>query len=162
MALVVGTDAYISQADADAYWSARSNVTWSAATNDAKDAAIRQATQYLDGAYSWIGDHPGSASQLLGWPRNNAVMTSGNRKGVQITGIPQAVKDACAELALLALSSPLKPSEERGGQIKRTKVDVIEVEYSDTAPSGRTYPFISMLLKGLHQSSGISVKLVRA
>lgn len=162
MALTVGTDAYISLADANTYWLNRDNATWAAASDADKEAAIREATQYLDGAYNWIGDHPGGSSQLLGWPRNNAVISSGNRRGVYLTGIPQAVEDACAELALEALSGRLRPAADHGGAIKREKVDIIETEYQDGAPTHKTYDFVTMLLKGLTRGGKSTAKLIRS
>lgn len=149
MVLTVGTDAYISQVDADTYWSDRNNSTWSAATSDAKDAAIREATQYLDGAYSFIGNFV--TGNLLAWPRYDAVITSGNfaNRSYDSTTIPTEIEDACAELALEALSSRLDPAADRGGAIKSEKVDVITVEYMDWAPSSKTYNFVTNMIKPL-------------
>lgn len=162
MAVTVGTDSYLSVADADTYWSDRNNSTWDDAQTADKEKALREATQYIDGAYDFIGEHPGSLSQKLAWPRNNAVVTSGNLRGVQVTGIPDQIKDATAELALEAVSARLRPAVDRGGAVKREKVDVIEVEYSDFAPSHKTYDFVGMLLKGLTKGGSNQIKLVRS
>ena len=161
MTLSVGTDSYISIADADAYWANRNNGTWANAAQPQKEKALREATQFIDGAYEFIGQHPGPSSQLLAWPRNNAIVKSGNLKGVQFTGIPEPVKDATAELALEALDERLRPSQDRGGAVKREKVDVIEVEYMGFAPGDKTFSFVTMLLKPLLSGTPNTVNLVR-
>ena len=48
------------------------------------------------------------------------------------------MKDACAELAFQALSTNLVTVNDRGGAIKRQKVDVIEIEYADNAPTQKS------------------------
>ncbi len=162
MALVVATDSYLSVADADTYWANRNNSTWSGATTAQKEKALREATQYIDGAYNFIGALA-SYTQALAWPRTGATITSGNFKGAYFTEteIPTQIKNACAELALEALSARLAPAEKRGGQVKRIKVDVIETEYADFAPSGKTYDFVLMLLKDLTVGSKNQLKLQR-
>lgn len=156
MTVTVGTDVYLSVTDADAYWSARNNSTWAAATTGQKEKALLEATQYIDGAFSFIGTQ--NPDNVLAWPRYDVYITSGNFAGVSYdsTTIPPQIKNACAELALDALSSRLIESKARGGAVKREKVDVIEVEYMDWAPSGKTFGFASMLLKPLISGGGSS------
>lgn len=162
MTIVVGTNTYLSVADADTYWSARNDSTWSSADNADKEKALIEATQYIDGAYSFIGTQ--IITNVLVWPRYDAWIQKGNFAGVYYDHltIPPQVKNACAELALEALSARLIAVVERGGMIKREKVDVIEVEYMDWAPSGKTYSFVSLLLKPLTKSSGTMKGLVRS
>jgi len=152
MALTVGTDSYVSLDNADAYATAHFtgtlSATWSGADDTTKEAALREATQYLDGKFDWIGSHPGGVSQVLGWPRNNAV----DHEGRHVTGIPQRVADATVELAGLAISGRLVPASDRGGEIKRAKVGPLEVEYSDQAPVTRSFRFVRQILKGLTRS----------
>lgn len=161
MAVTLGTDVYITVAAADTYWSNKDNSTWAAASTAVKEKALREATQYLDGKYEFIGQQ--DTDNVLAWPRFDAEVVSGNFRGVfyDSTTIPPQVEDACAELALEALSARLRPAEERGGAIKREKVDIIEVEYSDFAPSHKTYDFVSMILKPLIKAGGHSRSLVR-
>ena len=150
MAIVVGTDSYLSVADADAYWLARNNATWAAASNAEKEKALIESTQYIDGAYNFIGVQ--IITNVLAWPRNSAHVKSGNFKGVIYDSdtIPPQVENACAELSLDGLSSRLRPTAERGGAIKRERVEgAVEIEYSDFAPSHKTYDFVSMIIKPL-------------
>lgn len=157
---VVGTDTYASVADADLYWSLRNNLTWMQAAALDKSAALREATLFLDGRYDWIGDHPGSSQQRLGWPRNNAV----DHEDRDVTGIPLQVRDATSEAASLALAGNLVPADDRGGQIERAKIGPLEVKYSDHAPTTRSFEFIDMLLRGFTTSrrGASEVRLKRA
>lgn len=149
MTVTVGTDVYLSIADADLYWSARNNSTWAAATTAAKEKALIEATQYIDGAYSFIGQQ--NVLNALAFPRYDVFIERGNFYGVTYDAvtIPPQIKSACAELALEALSARLVAVKDRGGAVKREKVDVIEVEYLDFAPSGKTFTFVSMILNPL-------------
>lgn len=156
MALTVGGDSYLALADADAYWAARNNLDWEAADPADKEKALREATQYLDGRFDWVGTHPGG-SQALGWPRLGAL----DHEGRPLTGIPEKLGDATAELALEALAGRLLPAEPRGGRTRREKVGVLEIEYQDAAGGGKTYGFVALLLKGLIRGSGHAPKLVR-
>jgi len=162
MTLVVGTDTYLTLAAANTYWSNRNNTVWSAASDAEKEAAMREATQYVDGAFNFIGQQ--IITNTLSWPRDGALVEQGNFAGMVYDNatIPPQVKDAVAELALEALSARLAPSASRGGLIKREKVDVIEVEYMDFAPSGKSYSFVSMLLKPLTKGSKTERKLIRS
>lgn len=162
MSIVVGTDTYLSVADADTYWSDRNNSTWSAATTAEKEKALREAAQYLDGAYTFIGVLA-DLEQVLAWPRSAAVIRSGNFAGADFASdeIPLKIKHACAELALDALDARLRPTLERGGAVKREKVDVIEVEYLDFAPTQKTFSFVNVLLNGLTVGGEGQIKLVR-
>ena len=157
MALTVGSDSYLSVGEADAYWAARNNALWAAAVPADKEKALREATQYLDGRYDWVGDHPGGG-QPLGWPRVGAV----DHEGRHLAGIPQKVEQATAELALQALGEPLAPAQSRAGRTRREKVGSLEVEYLAGAPGGRSYPFVTLLLKGLIRGDGNAPRLVRA
>jgi hypothetical protein len=152
MALIVGTDSYVTLAEANTYWSARNNSTWSAASDANKEKAIREATQYLDGAYSFIGFMT-SFTQPLAFPRNGVVIEKGNFAGrsVESSAIPDQVKMATFELALEALGERLEPTN--NDSISKVKVDVIEVDYADFAPSKKTFSFVTKILDGLILSS---------
>ena len=162
MTLVVGTDTYLSVADADTYWSNRNNADWAAADNADKEKALRESTQYLDSAYNFIGTQ--IITNVLAWPRYDVFICDGNFAGLSYdsTTIPPQIKAAVAELALEALTARLAPSKDRGGLVKREKVDVIEIEYMDFAPSGKSYAFVSGILKPLTVGSSTVRKLVRS
>lgn len=158
MALVTtgnAADGYISVAYADTYHSERGNDDWEAATTAAKEAAIREATLYADVTYrDRFKGQIQSSSQSLEWPRTAVT----DRSGRNITGIPDAVKWATAELALAALTARLDPVEERGGRIKsltkKTGPLTTSTEYADGAPSGRAYDFADKILSSVLVSGG--------
>lgn len=152
MAIIVGTESYVSVANADTYWTNGNNSTWSAATAADKEKALRFATEYIDGSYEgrWIGEHPGAASQVLAWPRNGAV----DSEGRSVTGIPQRVADATARLALDALTDFLSEAEDRGGRISRAAVGPLDVSYFRDAPAGTAFPVLELMLKPLLASAG--------
>ena len=165
MAIIVETGAglsnangYITVSACDTYHSDRGNTTWTG-TNDEKTIAIKKATEYLDATYTWIGVIK-KDTQALGWPRDFAY----DKDGRSLANIvPQGVERACAELALKALHSTLLSDTDNSNYVKKEKVDVLEVEYSNSAPIGKQYRYVSRLLKGLTlgTSDGSNARLLR-
>lgn len=162
MTLTVGTDSYLPLTYAEAYatnhFIGDDKTAWTAAADTDKEAAIRQATQYID---SYFRDRfPGviqSTSQSLEWPRVNAR----DRSGRTLTDTPDAVKNAAVELAKerIVAGANLVPSEARGGRIKRERVEgAVEVEYMDGAPSGTTYEFAEKILSAVLSGGGKRLK----
>ncbi len=133
-------ESYSSVTDCDAYHTARVNSAW---TGDVavKEAALREATAFIEDSYRgiWRGVRA-KWEQALAWPRFGVI----DQDGFHIASdtVPALVKDAVCEAALRAIQSDLTPDLERGGQIKRQKVDVIETEYKDDAPPHKVYPEI--------------------
>jgi hypothetical protein len=173
MALIVedGTglanaESYISLAEADAYHTSRGNLPWindADMTETAKEQALRRATDYLQHFYSglWLG-YKSTLTQALDWPRQDVPKVDtpyGNY--YLLTEIPQELKNACAELAYKAAQGDLTPDLTQA--VKREKIDVLEVEYSEFSPQSKRYRVIDNLLsKFLAQSSsGIFRKLAR-
>lgn len=75
-----------------------------------------------------------SATQTMPWPREGASFYRG--PDIPSTMIPQCVIDAQCELSYRAYAGTnLQPDLARGGQVKKEKLDVIEVEYFPGAPS---------------------------
>lgn len=159
MALTVPDDSYTSVTDADSYWSKRNSTTWANASDAEKEAALRFATEFIDGQFAgqFIGEHPGSNSQVRLWPRNNAR----DFEGRIWTGIPPFLAHATARLALDLLTDFPETVQERGGKVKSEQVGDIQVEYMDAAPSGRTYPYLTTMLAPLLANQGGARKLKR-
>lgn len=146
MSLDVGNDSYVSVEDADQYWQDHPRGdSWADATLLEKEGALREATIYVDNRYSWIGHHPGSNSQVLSWPRLNAV----DRQGRLRTGIPKEVKSATAYLAEQSLKKGLLAPQDRGGRINRVQADTVSVEWDQNAPSQATYEYADTILKNI-------------
>lgn len=155
---VVSANSYASATDVTAHHTARGNTAWTG-TDAAKEAAILRAMDYIEGM-PWKGQKLAYANALE-WPRMNVVDRSGYT--IPTDAIPQGVILALCAAALVELVTPgaLAPALERGGMVKREKVDVIETEFMDGAPSSTTYPAIMVPLKGL-VGAGNVVELVRA
>lgn len=157
MALTIGTDSYVTVAEANAYHTANNNAGWTG-TDGVKEAALRYATRYVDKKYQWIGMHSGSPGQPLSWPRLDAYDSDGKIR----VGIPQEVKDAVCEMALSHIvDGSTLPSKDRGGQIEQVKAGSVEVKYTSGAPSNRTYPMVDLIVSKLLAGSGATIKLVR-
>lgn len=145
---VVDATAYIDAAFFTAYHTDR-NVTAVADGDFDVDpdiqGAIVKASDYLDSRYRYIGTRR-VRTQPMEWPRWDAI----DKDDLLVSGIPQEVKEACAELALAELNSPgvLFPtvSQDSSGQgVKKfkQKLDVLEVEteyFGDSASSAQKQP----------------------
>ena len=148
MSLTVGTDAYVSVADCDAYHTALGNTSWTG-LDAAKEAAIRKATMWVDNAYRgrWKGIRCDS-TQPLAWPRWD--VTDEDGLYVDSATIPTAIANATCEAALRIIAgTDLDPDRDRGGRIKSESVGSLSVVYADGAPSGTTYPRIDRMVSGL-------------
>ena len=173
MALVVedgtglsNSDAYVSEADADAYHLAHSaSTTWSGASSADKETAIRLATQYIDAFYR--GRWQGLAqldTQALSWPRSG--VEDENGFVVDWDAIPQRLADACAEAALKQVGGDtLLPDLDGTGTISREKIKAGPIE-TDTEYIGGVGPFkeyslVEALLQDYLKSGGNAVPLVR-
>lgn len=146
-AIVAGADSYVTAAEATTYHAARGNTAWTG-TDAVKEAALLKAAAYLDGHYCqrFKGEQYQPLLQSLQWPRINVIV--GNGYYFPTDTIPQRIKDAQCELALIALSAELAPNVSAG--IKREKVDVLETEYFAGAPAGTTvYTAVNNLLSDL-------------
>lgn len=133
--MTIINDSYATVQEADQYHSIRQNTAWDDATNDAREAALVRATDYIDALYRaksprtvWL--------QPLQWPT------------LEDAQVPASVVRATVELALYALTGPLfGPPAARG--IKSTKLEgdagKKEVVYDDIT-SGDPYPAITNLL----------------
>jgi len=131
-------EAYISAADADAYFAARNNSTWAAIPDQAtKEAYLRQGCEWMEARYRWQGVRataltcgsfwePATSTtpQALSWPRKRVIID-----GVLLpyTAVPLAIIRANAELALRASTGELAPDET--AQIVRETIGPITTEY---------------------------------
>lgn len=159
MALIVedGTglstaESYISVVDADTYIAAYkgADTTWDAALDAAKEVAARQATQYLDGFYTWKGIKL-TSTQALDWPRSDVY----DEREVLITGVPTALENATAEMMFLIITGvTIIENIDKSKQAIREKVDVIEVEYQIGASVQPSFPIVGRLLAALTISTG--------
>lgn len=152
-------ESYISVADADAYWAARTHdsqsTVWSALTTPQKEGSLRESTAYLDATYGndYKGIRRGYVQGLL-WPRTGAL----DEAGYPLPDLPDELKKAAAELAVRASSERLAVDSARGGLVKRTKDKVgpleQEIEYVDGATINTSYGSVNGILAGILVGGG--------
>ena len=108
---LANANAYISVAYADAYHEERGNDAWTG-TDTVKQQAIVQATDYVE--TRWGQKFRGTPEfldtpQALAFPR----VCIYDRYGGAITGVPEVLRHAVAELSLRALTQALMPDGDR-------------------------------------------------
>ena len=143
MALVVGTNSYISVADADAYFAGRLNSSkWNDADTATKETALIQATRTIDALYSFAGELTDD-SQTLAWPRSYVYDCEGRE--LDSTTIPEAVENATCEEAIHLLSGDQlsTPSLLTRG-FKKAKLGPMEVEVAESKSSASPDKISSM------------------
>jgi hypothetical protein len=156
MAVVVGTNSYLTVSEADSYFADRLNAAeWTVATTGDKEKALIMAARQID-RLSFMGSIT-STSQSMAWPRTGVADREG--RPVSSTVVPQEVKDAQAETALSLLRGELTDGGDRG--IQRVKAGSVEVEYDSAVPV-RTIPDIaSSILASFVIATGVnSVRLI--
>lgn len=154
------SESYCSVDFATDYHTKRGNVAWlHLPTVLDKERALRRATDFMVGEYraAWKGCRV-KATQRLDWPRYD----------VEVDGfclpsdeVPLPVKEACAELALRAITASLAPDE--GPQKSEVKVGPILVKYEEGARAARKFTAVDSLLGPYLSSggSGNSIAVVR-
>lgn len=135
------SNSYLSEADADTFHSDRGNTAWAALASADKQAALINASSYIDIHYRFNGTKL-LATQAMEFPRSGLVDWSGNT----VTGLPQRLKDAVADLALTASTTNLTPALPRGGAVKSQKVDVISITFQDGAPATTSFSSVDQYL----------------
>lgn len=164
---VAGAESYISVADADAYFAARGNAAWAALASGKKEEALRRATDFMEGAYRdrWLGTRV-SMAQVLSWPRSYvAVPDVPTGYGafsayLQPTVVPDEVKRACAELALLASTQDLAPTLSRGKL--QVSAGPVTVQYDPNSPEYQRFRGVELRLSPWMRTGGSVSRLVRA
>ena len=126
----VPQDSYVTVAEADAYHAIRPSAnSWAALTEPEKEQRLVAASDYLDSQYIFNGKKT-DENQPREFPRNGA------------TEIPTAIKKAVFELALQdSLTS------NASAEVKREKVDVLEVEYFQSDDGAIRFGYIDGLLR---------------
>lgn len=156
---VADADAYASIATVDAYATARALTAWTGA-DAVKEAAIREATVYLDTSYAWKGVIESDA-QALAWPREGVL----DREGREVTGLPQRVIDACCELAVQKLTSALVASRTEA-EVQALTAGSVSITYArgNRVGEAERFGWVDRLLTGLHlgRAGGINVPLVKS
>lgn len=149
-------ESYITVADADARHTALGNTAWTG-TDAVKEAALRRATAFMEQRYRsrWKGTRM-SRDQALSWPRYGATVDGWDVSSIIV---PADVANACADLALRALSDDLNPDTTRG--IVREKVGPLETEYDAYSPQSPRWNAVDQALAPYLNGGGAVRRLVR-
>lgn len=152
--LIADATAYIDEAFFDAYFTDLNNEAAIDIDGAVKQAAIIEATQYIDDRFDFKGLKLNKTAdgQTTQWPRQMMY----DEDGDVVEGLPLRLQQACAEYALRASSSPLLPDPEidsRGKVIaSRERVEGAveeEIRFSEGIRQGslRPYPKADRLLR---------------
>jgi hypothetical protein len=124
---VAGANAYITVDELKAYHDDRGNDYSDYATGDLEKAIVR-ATDFIDERWDYQGEKLNS-TQSTSWPRRDVYVDD-----LLVTGIPDDVKEACAEYAFISAGgteldpAPAVDSRNQVIQRKREKVGPLEEE----------------------------------
>lgn len=145
MTLAVGTNTYINQPDALAYFNDRFGYeSWALLTVPQQESALISATQQLDLMCAWYGEKS-DPDQALAFPRTP-----------HADPVPQAIIDAECEIAFTIASAgaPASGSTAEKGPLKRMKADVVEFEW-DTENANATGGTANDVTKALLAPYGV-------
>ena len=165
MALVVGTNSYVTVVEANAYLVDRIDTDmWDTATPEDQAKALVTATRMIDGK-GFIGQMT-SPTQSLCWPRVNATFKDpryGGRVTIPSTTVPERLKQAVIEQALHILSNE-NLLESSSIEFERIKVGPIELEGSSEGykPVPKETPLLYDILKPLIAAPSSSNAVLRA
>ena len=143
--VVAGANSYVSEADLTAYAADR-GVTLTTAL----DVLIIKAMDYIE-SLSFIGDKHKEA-QPLQWPRDEVYI---DRYYIERETIPKELKKG-VYTAALAIDAELDPLRIIERATKREKVDVIEVEYMDSAAAQPIVKTINAAMRKILAGGGSS------
>lgn len=148
MALVLGTNTYVTMVEADAYFSTRIDAgAWLNAQDDDQESALVTATLLLD-ENQFIGVAV-SSTQSLAWPRKDAIYFDpklGIEKSVTTETYPKQIKMATYELALHLLTNE-NLLDNKTQTFERIKVGSIEIE--DSTKDVLKIPVLPLRIKKL-------------
>ena len=152
MALTVGTNSYVSRADADTYFTDAIHAdTWRDASNTNKDRSLVTAYRMLD-RQVWRGEQTQPGVQTQDWPRTGLTDPEGTE--VDDSAVPQFIIDAQCELALSLLSDPaVQTNEDTGSNIKRLGAGSAQIEFF-RGTDGPRFPTIVNELLGFYLAGG--------
>ena len=133
---LVNAESFASVLFVDTFYTNLNDASWAGTTAE-KEAALRQATNWIEENYGTLWDGVlNTDTQALSWPRTYVRRPSVSMSGdiyLDSNVIPNDVQIATAYLAKRALSVPLTKDAKRA--IKREKVEGIEREFfNDSAP----------------------------
>lgn len=153
---LVGADSYASVEDTDAWWAGRSGadaLAWAGANLASKEAALRDATVFLDLRYL-AGGSPLRDGQGLAWPPEDWEYS---------LSALQTLRRATMMVAPLALTStllggapeeaPIVSRTDTVGELSESRTYAVSEFGAPTVIAGRDLSFLDRMLSGMVGSS---------
>lgn len=149
---VQGANSYCTIEFADKYLYSRNRLDWASLDDEVKKKCLIIGTDYIDKLYKWYGRRK-FYQQELAFPRVDLI----DNDGFFAEGIPLNVQKAVCEAAFLNINTEtLFSTKDSDGDIKRQKVDSLEVEYFEGQNSSvdysSIYDVLNTLLYGLYKT----------
>ena len=111
----VNAETYVDETEADTYHAKYGITSWASLTSQVKEVLLLKAMRYLlKYETRWAGVKR-TQQQALAWPRSGVVDASGYP--IPDNSIPQAVRNAQCELALIASTEDLVPNVDAPGAV---------------------------------------------
>lgn len=158
MAITVGIDTYVTEAEATTYLTQalHAGTAWSGASSATREQALVTATRMLE-RQQWVGTQaplsPGPWE--LAWPRSGVTDQYGN--AVSDAAVPQFIEDAECELALALLQDASAQSNaDASSNIQSLQAGSASISYFRPVKAGR-FPTIVQELIGFYLASRVSV-----
>ena len=146
-------NSYASVAEADAYLAVRGDTsTWTALTTGAKESKLQWAAIYLD-TLTFKGTRS-TSTQALQWPRIGVW----DRDGFEVDGIPQALKNAQAEMAFQLIANDWTQGL---GPVSNETLSVGSISLGRETHRAFPAPVMALLRPFLASIPGTSGRLVR-
>lgn len=154
---LINSNSYVDLDFADNYFSARGKTEWSALTEEQKEFALVNATDYIDSAFDWNG-RKAKYEQALRFPREKLVDVD----GYEVVGIPANLKEAVTECALkISQQVEMFQTVESNGAVTSEKIGDLSFSYdvSHKEKDKTLYDVINLRLRGLFKDKS-STKIV--
>ena len=146
-------NSYASVAEADAYLAVRGDTsTWTALTTDEKEAKLQWSAIYID-TLTFKGTRS-TSTQALQWPRIGVW----DRDGFEVDGIPQALKNAQAEMAFQLIANDWTQGL---GPVTNETLSVGSISLGRETHRAFPAPVLALLRPFLASIPGASGRLVR-
>lgn len=159
---VTGGNSYVTLVEANEYIEANAfaYTSWSALTDDERNALLVWATRYVEARVDWEG-YKVYPANVLSWPREGVIDHEGN--AVDNDVVPYRVKAATIEMARFLIDNDRSAPGAREG-ISRIKADVIELEFDPDFKQMTIPDDVIALLRGygrIQNPTGITFGKVR-
>lgn len=140
------SDSYVCIAFADDYFLSRGFSSWQELSDEEKEVALVNATDFIDNSFQWKGRKV-SQEQGLSFPRENLV----DNNGFTVEGVPLKVKQAVCEAIRINNSGNLYEEEDANGVVVSEKIGGLSFTYDVSKRKENTrYDSINKRLKGLY------------